>query len=91
LGNRYLKRERLADVLALIQVLALDEKAKRSEDGRQKELQGQPRSSDSWRQLGKEHPELFRVHDEAGAPISLVARYVTPNIGDGKRAPSPAT
>jgi hypothetical protein len=29
MGSRYLKKERLADVLALIQVLALDEKAKR--------------------------------------------------------------
>jgi hypothetical protein len=87
MGNRYLNKDRLADVLALIQVLALDEKAKRSEDGLRKELQGQPRSSDSWQQLGKEHPEFFRVHDEADVPISLVARYVTPSIGDGKRAP----
>ena len=87
MGSRYLKTDRLADVLALIQVLAMDEKAKRSEDGLRKELQGQPRSSGSWQQLGKEHPEFFRVHDEVDAPISLVARYVTPNIGDGKRAP----
>ncbi len=85
MGARYLKKDRLANVLALIQVLALDEKAKRSEDGLQKELQGQPRSSDSWRQVGKEHPEFFRVHDEVDAPISLVARYVTPNIGEDFR------
>lgn len=35
----------LGDVLALIQVLALDEHAHRSEDGLSSELQGKPRSA----------------------------------------------
>src|SRR5258708_26532435 len=43
--NRYLTGERLSDVLALIQVLAIDEHPHRSEDGLATELQGKPRSA----------------------------------------------
>jgi len=42
----YLKHGRLADVLALLQVLALDKSAHRSEAGLQEELQGVPASAD---------------------------------------------
>lgn len=44
-NRRYLKGERLADVMALIQILALDEHSHRSEDGLAKELQGNPSSA----------------------------------------------
>jgi len=40
----YLVPGRLQDVMALIQVLGLDEHAHRSEDGLQSELQGTPSS-----------------------------------------------
>ncbi len=80
--KRYGHPDRLGDVLALIQVLALDPYAHRTESGLQRELQGKPRSADSWRTIGREHPEFFRVNDEEKNPISLVARHVTPP-GDG--------
>ena|ERR1700730_11702201 len=78
MGSKYLKKDRLADVLALIQVLALDEKPHRSEKGLEDELQGAPRSAKSWKDLGKEHPEFFRVRVDKKCPVSLVARHVTP-------------
>lgn len=78
MNRLYTKNQRLADVLALIQVLALDKKTHRSEDGLQIELQGKPRSSASWMGVAKEHSEFFRVHEGRVNPISLVARHVTP-------------
>jgi hypothetical protein len=81
----YTKPGRLADVLALIQVLALDPDTGRSEDGMAKELQGQPGSAAKWFELAKEHHEFFRVAAREHG-LSLVARYVLPKEGD-KRPP----
>jgi hypothetical protein len=77
----YTKAGRLADVLALIQVLALDPDTARSEDGMTKELQGQPISATKWYELAKEHHEFFRVAEHEHG-LSLVARYVLPKDGD---------
>ncbi len=76
---------RLQDVLALIQVLALDEHAHRSVNGLDTELQGLPRSSASWAALAAEHPEFFRLHESAEHGVSLVARHVLPKNEQGKR------
>ena len=81
----YTKSGRLADVLALIQVLAFDPYPHRSESGGSKasggirsEL-GEPSSSPGgWIALAKEHPELFRVAKQGDSPLSLVARHVLP-------------
>lgn len=83
----YTKSGRLADVLALIQVLALDPDTKRSEAGMTTELQGQPTSSMSWFALAKEHREFFRVAEHEHG-LSLVARYVQPKEED-KHPPLP--
>lgn len=71
----YTKKYRLADVLALIQVLAMYEYAHRTHDGIQKEFQGDPRSAGSWIQIAKEHQEFFRVREGKGTEISLIARH----------------
>jgi hypothetical protein len=81
----YIKPGRLSDVLALIQVLALDEHTHRSLSGVGKELQGTPCSSDSWMTVAKEHPEFFRVRAEGEHILSLVARHVTPEDETGER------
>lgn len=73
----YLLRGRLADVLALIQVLALDRDSHRSESGLTAELQGKPASSENWTALAKAHPELFRVKLSGENVVSLIARHVT--------------
>jgi hypothetical protein len=86
----YTKPGRLADVLALIKVLAFDPHTHRSESGVIEKELGQPSTADGWISLAKEHPEMFRVSDEARHPLSLVARHVQPaipNDPDKKRLP----
>jgi hypothetical protein len=83
----YTKRDRLADVLALIQVLALDHAAHRSEGavgqgGIADELQGPPRSAETWFALAGEHPEFFRVNPGSEHGLSLAARHVLPRDKD---------
>ncbi len=85
--SKYLKAGRLADVLALMQVLALDKDVYRSEQGLKEELQGNPNSAGSWLDVGAEHPEFFRVSREREHPVSLVARHVTPKIGEIRTLP----
>lgn len=86
--SRYSIPNRLADVLALIQVLALDQFAHRTEAGLQEELQGRPRSGANWTTVALEHPEFFRVDVANDHPISLVARHATPG---GQRPPLDAS
>ena len=75
--KQYLNPSRLADVLALIQVLALAEKVYRGDDGLEEEL-GQPKSARSWSEVARAHPEFFRVHPQVEHqvkhPVSLIAR-----------------
>ena len=84
--NKYVINGRLEDVLALIQVLALDTDSHRSETGLKSELPERPNSSDSWLQLAKEHQEFFRVVEGKKRPISLVTRHVSEEAGE-KRLP----
>ena len=89
-ANRpYLIENRLSDVLALIQVLALDKYGHRTESGLEKELQGKPKSADSWTVLAKGHPEFFRVAIDKEHKLSLVARHVTEINELGVRELSP--
>ena len=80
------RNERLSDVMALIQVLALDKHAHRSESGLTGELQMRPRSAPTWTEVAQGHPEFFRVHTGRDHPISLVARHVLPRQPKGGAA-----
>ena len=84
--NKYVVNGRLEDVLALIQVLALDTDSHRSEAGLKSELPERPNSSNSWLQMAKEHQEFFRVVEGKQRPISLVTRHVSEETGE-KRPP----
>ena len=84
--KKYLRKSRLEDVLALIQVLALDKDSHRSEVGLKTELPARPNSGDTWMQVAKEHQEFFRVVEGKKHPISLVTRHVSEESGD-KRPP----
>jgi hypothetical protein len=86
----YTKIGRLADVLALIQVLALDDRTHRSEEGLNRELQLPPRSAKSWLDVAAQHPEFFRVAREKPCPLSLVARHVLPEDAQEERRILPA-
>ncbi len=85
----YLIENRLSDVLALIQVLALDKFGHRTETGLVEELQGKPKSADSWTVLAQGHPEFFRVAINKEHKLSLVARHVTETNEQGVRELSP--
>lgn len=85
----YADSNRLADVMALIQVLALDKHAHRSEDGLNDELQGTPKSANEWTAIAEQHPEFFRVRDTGTHRVSLVARHVLPKKDDGTRELNP--
>lgn len=87
--SEYLLPGRIGDVLALLQVLAMDEHAHRSENGLASELQGPPRSAKSWPEIAKRHPEFFRVKPDGEHRVSLIARHVTPRDESGRR-PLPA-
>lgn len=86
-GSRYpyVKESRLADVMALIQVLALHAYRHRSDKGLTKTLNYTPSSATSWLELAKEHPEFFRVVPEVKLGISLHSTHVLPKDGEGKR------
>lgn len=83
--GKYSLPDRLPDVLALIQVLALDEHTHRSEEGLSSELQGQPQSAPSWGELAQQHPEFFRVRLRGEHGVSLIARHVLPRNENGVR------
>lgn len=89
----YLQSGRLADVLALIQVLAYDRDAYRTEAGLEEELQRKPSVGDCWMSVAKQHPEFFRVRDDETRKkrIALLARYVLDHQllpdGEEKRPP----
>jgi hypothetical protein len=86
--EEYLIPRRLEEVLALIQVLGLDEEyTRRSEKSLERDLQGKPRSAENWKELAKQHPEFFRVNEKHEFPISLVARDVSARNADGRRLP----
>ena len=82
--REYLIAYRLADVLALIQVLAFDIHAHRSEGGLRAEIQIDPRSADTWTEVASQHPEFFRAVANEEHGVSLIARHVTPRAADGK-------
>jgi hypothetical protein len=84
--SKYLKDGRLEDVLALLQVLALDNDSHRSELGLKTELSDKPGSADTWLSLANEHQEFFRVVDSKKYPVSLVLRHVS-NPEKDKRPP----
>jgi len=66
---------RLQDVLALIQVLGLNEHSHRSDEGLVEELSGAPRSEASWIAAAEDHPEFFRVRAAGEHRVSLVALH----------------
>lgn len=87
--SSYLTAGQLADVLALIQVLALHEHSHRSENGLASELQGPARSAKTWAGVAERHPEFFRVRPTGENRISLIARHVSAPTGEGRPPLSP--
>lgn len=88
--RRYSDPNTLADVMALIQVLAqTSDDTVRSETGLTAALQRKPISKgiSTWIDLAQHHPEFFRVSTDIGksSRVSLISRYVLAKDGRGKR------
>ena len=90
----YAQPERLADVMALIQVLALGDTTHATEEQLQGDaLKGPPRSNvkgvKEWRAVAQEHPEFFRVNPDPNKEnaVSLIARHSSQKKPGGGREP----
>ena len=83
----YAKNDRLSDVMAMIQVLGLDDRTHRSEKGLVDELQGVPKSAETWTDVASDHPEFFRVRDDGSNRVSLISRHVVPRNQKGIKPP----
>ena len=84
-SSRLLIPGRLQDVLALIQVLALDKFTDRSSSNLALDLQGLPKSTSSWWGVAADHPEFFRYQPDSEHCVSLIARHVLPKSENGDR------
>lgn len=79
----YLNRNRLEDVIFLIQYLGLGKNYSLAKGKKADNVD--PRSAaDSWELLAKDHPEFFRVMESGAVTLSL--RYYC-GEGEGNRAP----
>jgi hypothetical protein len=81
----YLKPGRLSDILSLVQVLAYDKFAKRTDAGLTTQLRRGPLTASTWTEIGQQHPELFRVleaekHSSNQETVALISRLVQPGI-----------
>ena len=78
-STRYKDPNRLADVMALIQVLAQGPHPIRTEDGLKNQLTEKPTSNaESWIDIAKNHREFFRVRpadDENKENVALIWRH----------------
>ena len=81
----YLKPGRLSDILALVQVLAYGELAKQTHAGLMSHLRRIPLTADTWTDIGRQHPELFRVleaedHASKQETVALISRLFQPAL-----------
>ena len=84
-ASPYRHPSRLAEVLGLLQVLAVSRNPGRTEGGLRSALQAPPGSAATWTEIAAEHPELFRVSHAKEPSVSLVARFAYPAGEDGTR------
>lgn len=95
--NRYDDPNRLGEVMALIQVLAVGRLAIRDEKKLKEQLWDQPTSkAATWTDLAENHREFFHVHRPDGkhseGNISLILRHAIPaeskeELNEGRRPP----
>ena len=78
--SKYLKPNRLSDVIRLISVLGIDnDYSFRKNDGLDKTLNGKPLSGGEWFEIAKEHPEFFKLNTDTNT-IILLLRFLKRNL-----------
>lgn len=70
---KYLRKERLGDVITLIQILALNPNFLYRTSEKLTIALGRPKSEQTWQELAKEHNEFFRLNGDKN--IVLLTRY----------------
>lgn len=84
--SKYLKKDRLSDVIRLLSVLATDERFSfRKSDGLDSSLNGKPKSAKEWFEIVNDHPEFFKFNQVKDTTV-LIFRSCLPEE-NGKRAP----
>jgi hypothetical protein len=71
----YLKPGRFEDIIALIQVLALDESVYRGESALERELSGKPRSAKTWLEITQQHSEFFCLGVKGDSAALVLRAY----------------
>src|SRR5215471_402453 len=88
--NPYLKRNRLADVLAAIQALALRESFNNSTAEWARLISGNKEHEQRWQEVFDDHPEFFRKSDTREGFYQLVwRRSMASRPGDDMKMASP--
>jgi len=72
-------RDRLADVVAMLQIMGTYKFASREVDKWSESLGRGPLSAKNWREVFEQHPEFFRIRDEL---VSLVWRRASERLYD---------
>lgn len=76
----YLKPNRLADVIAAIQFMALNERSSQPCDKWAHYISGDVAKADHWRAVFNEHPEFFRKSPDNEDHYALVWRRASPRL-----------
>ena len=76
--SQYLKPNRLADVLAAIQTMALHERYRRSAEDWADLISGNKEVAKHWEEVFDDHPEFFRKSHTFQGHYALVWRRATP-------------
>jgi len=84
--RRYTIENRLADVIRLITVLAIDKHAFRTIGNLQDAIRGLPSSAKTWLEIAHQHPEFFRPNG-GETSIALLIRSYLPINEDNTREP----
>jgi hypothetical protein len=78
----YLKLNRLQDIIAAIQVMALFQRSSAPPEGWAELISGDATKADYWRKIFVEHPEFFRRSPEKDDRYALVWRRALPRRFD---------
>lgn len=77
--DKYSKIGRLADVVALISLLATDKHTFRKLENIESSIRSKPTSQETWDGVAKEHPEFFRFNANKNHIALLIRSYFEEN------------
>jgi len=79
-GSPYLKPNRLADVIAAIQFMALNVRSSQSSKEWAHNISGDEKRAVHWREVFDDHPEFFRKSPDNADHYALIWRRASPRL-----------